>query len=387
LAAVSAVVAATILLSGCGLSRNPVPLDRISDGQLPGFSDVRRWGSQYRPDVKMGADPWSDCSVLALSGGGASGAFGAGFLNGWTASGTRPTFRVVTGISTGSLIAPLAFLGPDYDAELKEFYTHTRTRDILHIQGLFGALWRAITGESVASTAPLQKLIAQLAREDTLAAIAREHARGRRLYIGSTNLDAQQLVLWDMGAIASSGHPDALKLFRKVMLASASIPGAFPPVYFEVEVDGRRYDEMHVDGGVITGVFGIGRLSAEQVETAEREGPCSCYVIRNGRLDAEPVQVARSTLKIAMRSLSTVMTTLLWEDLSRIYVLAREGKIDFNYVSLPHDYESHSKEPFDPGEMTRLFEMGYAMAKDGYRWNKTLPVFKSPLEDRSVWTE
>ena len=378
----------TILcISGCGLSRNPVPLANISDGHLSDFPDIRCWETDYDPDVKTGRDESSDCSFLALSGGGANGAFGAGLLNGWTASGTRPNFRIVTGISTGSLIAPLAFLGSQYDDELKDYYTTLRTKDILNVQGILGfGIIPVLIGESYASTKPLQDLIEKLIDEKVLEAVAVEHAKGRRLYIGTTNLDAQRFMIWDMGAIAASGHPDALKMFRKVMLASASIPGAFPPVYFDVEVNGKTYDEMHVDGGVITEVFGYGSLYTDVDVTSAPEDICSIYVIRNGKLDTEPMHVPRKVIKIAIRSFSSLMKAHSWGDMFRIYFVAKENNIDFNYVSLPQDYASQGKEMFDPVEMKRLFDLGYNMAKDGYVWNKIPPMFRPQAEDKWLWT-
>jgi patatin-like phospholipase/acyl hydrolase len=264
----------------------------MSEAEPAGLPGIRAWDISYRPDLTEESFQSSDCSFLAISGGGANGAFGAGFLKGWTASGTRPNFRIVTGISTGALIAPLAFLGADYDATLEKAYTTTRTKDILDIRWIFGIL-PLFWSESYADSEPLLHLIEQQVDEQALAEIAKEHSKGRRLYVGTTDLDAQRFVVWDMGAIASSGRPDALDLFHKVMLASASIPGAFPPVYFNVEVDGKQYDEMHVDGGTIVEVFGYGPTLFEESAHAERlraEG-CSIYVLRNGKLASDPQQV------------------------------------------------------------------------------------------------
>jgi predicted patatin/cPLA2 family phospholipase len=380
----SAVITLLILLgiTGCGLPRHPVPLARISDGRLADFSKVRFWDVQYNPDVSIDSSDSSDCSFLALSGGGAKGAFGAGFLNGWTESGTRPNFKIVTGISTGALIAPLAFLGPEYDDELRQSYTTIRTKDILNVQGIFGfGILPILTGESYASTKPLQDMISDLLTPEVLDAIAREHAKGRRLYTGTTNLDAQRVVAWDMGAIASSGHPDALKLFRKVMLASASIPGAFPPVYFEVEIDGKKYDEMHVDGGTITGVFGYGSKLFIQYQ---QEGICSFYVIKNGKLDVEAEQVPRRFIKIAGRSFSTLMKAQSWGDMIRLYDRAKKDNVEFSYISIPNNYESKGNEMFDPKEMKRLYDLGYKIATSDNPWQKEIPLFRKDRE--WIWT-
>jgi len=371
-----------LFLTGCGLPRNPVPLARISDGQIAGFSRIRYWDIEYDPDVEIDPRDTSGCSFLALSGGGAKGAFGAGFLNGWTDSGTRPNFKIVTGISTGALMAPLAFLGPKYDDKLRESYTTIRTKDILNVQGLLGfGVLPVLLGESYASTKPLQKMIADLISPEELEAIAHEHAKGRRLYIGTTNLDAQRVVAWDMGAIASSGNPDAIKLFKKVMLASASIPGAFPPVYFDVEIDGKKYDEMHVDGGVIAGVFGYGTALFTE---PQHEGLCSFYVIKNGKLDVESEQVKRHFFHISGRSFSTLMKAQSWGDMIRLYSITKKDNVDFNYISIPNNYESKGNEMFDPKEMKRLYDLGYSIATSDNPWQKEIPLFKQ--ERQWIWT-
>ena len=367
-------------ITGCGLPRNPVPIARISDGSVVGFPGVRYWEIQYNPDVNIDSSDSADCSFLALSGGGAKGAFGAGFLNGWTDSGTRPDFKIVTGISTGALIAPLAFLEPEYDNELAEGYTTIRTKDILNVEGILGfGVLPVLFGESYASTKPLQNMIADMLTPQVFEAIAAEHEKGRRLYIGTTNLDAQRVVVWDMGAIASSGHPDALKLFRKVMLASASIPGAFPPVYFDVEVDGKEYDEMHVDGGVITGVFGYGSKLFAQ---SPKKGICSFYVIKNGKLDAEAEQVRRHFFNISGRSFSTLMKAQSWNDMIRLYNVTQGDNVEFNYISIPNNYEAKGNEMFDPEEMKRLYNLGYSIATSDNPWQKEIPVSK----DEFIWT-
>jgi predicted acylesterase/phospholipase RssA len=172
--------------------------------------------------------------TLALSGGGPDGAFAAGLLAGWTEASDRPEFEIVTGVSVGALIAPFAFLGPNRDAELSSLMTGIRTEDVLDFR-FFGALRGAL---GVADPAPLRRRLSAVVDNAMLADIARAHRDGRRLLVVTTNIDAARPVLWDMGAIAEAG---ARQLFLDVLLASASIPGAFPPVPIVVEAGGERF--------------------------------------------------------------------------------------------------------------------------------------------------
>jgi len=387
----SAVLVHIYLISGCTLPRNPVPVAQIPDAELVGISGVRAFAGEVSPvfqqdliesvrqerpgDFPLKPDGSTSYSALALSGGGANGAFGAGFLSGWTEAGTRPEFKLVTGISTGALIAPFAFLGPEYDEILRRDYTTITTRKIFVPRNFVSLLWN----ESLEDTAPLANFIESEMNEQVMQAIAEEHNHGRRLYVGTTNLDAQRLVIWNMGAIAASGHPGSLKLFHKVLLASASIPGAFPPVYFKVEVDGKLYDEMHVDGGTITEVFFYGLvvdLPAARKESFGQKTPKAggaIYIIRNGKVGATPEQVRRSLPSIVRRAITTLTRAHGMEDLYRIYVITEQDQIDFNYVGIPQDYVSESTEPFDPAEMTRLFDLGFEMGKSGDKWHKAPP--------------
>ncbi|MBK9340361.1 MAG: patatin-like phospholipase family protein [Rhodoferax sp.] len=207
----------------------------------------RAWlAAQAKPSAKL---PTS--SLLALSGGGDNGAFGAGVLNGWTATGTRPEFLLVTGISTGALIAPFAFLGPKYDAVLRDLYTRNQRADILSIR----KWWAILTEDAVADTTPLRMQLQKHIDQAFLDEIALEYDKGRELWISTTNLDAHQRVIWNMTKLAASKHPRSLAFFHDVMLASAAIPGAFPPVMIDVELNGIPYQEMHVDGGTMAQVF------------------------------------------------------------------------------------------------------------------------------------
>jgi len=310
-------------------------------------------------------------NFLALSGGGDDGAFGAGLLCGWTASGTRPEFKLVTGISTGALLAPFAFLGSKHDDALRAVYTQTSPKDILEARGLLSAVFN----DAMADNAPLGRLAEKYVTADMLKEIATEYAKGRLLLMATTNLDARQAVIWNMTKIAASGQPEALKLFHKIMLASAAIPGAFPPAMIDVEADGKRYQEMHVDGGAMAQVFvyppslKLGEKAKQQGIVRERH----LYVIRNARLDPDWAEVGRQTFSIAGRAISSLIQTQGVGDLYKIYTTAQRDGIDYNLAYIPKTFYAPHKEDFDSEYMRKLFQTGYDLAVKGYRWDKVPP--------------
>jgi hypothetical protein len=394
---VAMAVAVVIVASGCGtLTRNAVPVDRMQDAEIPGFADVRAWGGRISEDFQAdfvqsvrderhGEFPTDENGIpiyegLALSGGGSNGAFGAGFLYGWSKTGLRPEFKLVTGISTGALIAPFAYLGSDFDEELKEVYTTITSEDILQKRSIFSILSKS---ESLAKSDPLTQLVEQYISEDTLRAVAERHDRGHRLYIGTTHMDAQHMVVWNMGLIAKRESPEALDLFRKVLLASASIPVAFPPVLIEVEIDGKPFDEMHADGGTLTQVFFYSGTLDIKAGRRENYGnnfqPSSggIYIIRNGLVKPEPKQIDRSLLAISSRAVDTMIKAAVVGDLYRIFAFARRDGIDFNYTGIPDDYEPQSTEMFDQAEMNRLFQVGYQLGMSSNPWRSTPPGYET----------
>ena len=375
------------VISRHSLPRNPVPISRMFEADLIGIKGARAWDGQYcqlfKDDIAESIHQENDgdfllkqdgsvfYNILALSGGGANGAFGAGFLCGWTQAGTRPKFKIVTGISTGAIIAILAFVGAECDDMLKEIYTTVATSNIFNTRHLISWLWN----ESFADIKPLKKLIEKYADETALQAIAKEHINGKRLYLGTTNLDAQRLVVWNMGIIANSGHPDALKLFRKVLLASLSVPCIFPPVYLDVEVDEKFYDEMHVDGGLITDAFICDFMLEFPTGARKEQKPGSVvYIIRNDKLAPSPEQVARNLLKITRRALFTLDKAHGEDHLHYIYEIARRNHTDFNYIGIPEDCSLPDKLTFDQKEMNKLFNIGEELAKSACKWHKEPPT-------------
>jgi predicted acylesterase/phospholipase RssA len=379
-------VGVAIAIAACStLTRNPVPESASLDDVRAASGQIRAWGDVVPKNIEAlgrerdaqrraaGINPSGIMSYLAISGGGSDGAFGAGLLVGWSEAGTRPKFDLVTGISTGSLIAPFAFLGSDYDAQLKEIYTRYDAHDIARRRLLISVL----PDVSLEDDSPLAHLIAHYVTPDFVDRIATEHRKGRRLLIGTTHLDAQRPVIWDMGRIATSNDANALRLFRKVMLASASIPGVFPPVLISVELDGQAFDEMHVDGGVTRQVFIFPTHFDPRTLDKElgRSPTRRLFVIRNGRLNPEWQTVEPQLLKIAGRSISSLIKYQGRGDLDRMYVQSREDKVDFNLASIPVSFSEREREPFDLEYMNALFDVGYNLGRDGYRWQKRPPDF------------
>jgi predicted acylesterase/phospholipase RssA len=291
-------------------------------------------------------------------------------LVGWTDSGTRPEFKVVTGISAGALIAPFAFLGPKYDSVLRTVSVSVGSGDLFHRRGWL----RALTGDAFADDTPLARLIERYIDAPLLAAVAREYAKGRLLLIGTTNLDANQPVVWNMGEIAASNDPRSLKLFRQIILASTSIPGVFPPVMIDVEVSNHKYQEMHVDGGVINQVFlfpmsMMQNLSTQRsFSTRERQ----VYLIRNGRVDSKWQPVPRRTTEVALHALDDLIEEQGINDLYRLEVTAREHGEHLHIAYIADTFSYPHLKAFAQDYMSHLFEYSYQLGLHGYPWRDRL---------------
>jgi hypothetical protein len=364
-----------------------VPQSKTTLAQLPGIPNAR-----YFPDTQIdlmaqetlaarnretaalaqeghhGLLP--ETNLLAVSGGGADGAFGAGILTGWTEAGTRPEFKLVTGVSTGALTAPFAFLGPSWDPQLTAVYTGIKPADVFERRGFTAAIWN----DAMSDTAPLWRLISRFANQEMLTAIAREYAKGRLLLIGTTDLDARRPVIWNIGAIAASGQPQALDLFRKILLASAAIPAVFPPVLVNVEVNGQRYQEMHVDGGAIAQMFLYPpALARAEALRSAKPRPVRAWLIRNSRLDPDWASVERSTMGIAQDAITTMIQISGMNDVNRIYLTTLRDHVDYNLAYIGQDFSLKAKEDFDPVFMHALYDYGRAKARAGYPWAKRPP--------------
>lgn len=397
------IIISALLIQGCATMRprNAVPIDFTGKVTISGMPDIRSDIDNSDPivmqeslissfkeeaefDYPTNALGIKIYPVLAVSAGGPNGAYGAGFLKGWSKEGSRPIFKIITGVSSGAIIACYAFLGKDYDDQLEKFFTTTSTKDIMKQNNLFSILF----GGSFMSPAPLVKKISDVVDDKFIAKIAEEHRRGRRLFIGSVNLDAQEFVVWDMGALACKGGSDSLNLFRKILLASSAMPMMFPPVYFKVSsASGELYDEMHVDGGSMREVFYIDRLTKNMEGAAKVFGidPSKyrpqIYILSTGYMTPIRQQVKDNLVDIGLRSLQTLQAAAYSGDIYRLYAFAKRRGLDFNLAYIPADFNPHPKEFFDTKEMQRLFKRGYDDAINGYKWHKTPPGYAAEDED------
>ncbi len=313
-------------------------------------------------------------NLLAISGGGEDGAFGAGLLNGWTREGSRPVFDLVTGVSTGALTAPFAFVGASADDALRRVYTGITLADVATERGLLAALF----DDALSDTAPLFRTISREVDDAMLAAIARGYREGRLLLIGTTDLDTQLPVIWNIGAIADSGDPRAPVVIRRILLASASIPGVFPPVLFDVEVEGRRHQELHVDGGAVAQAFlypsALSAHRRRRRQAGQTVPPVNAWLIRNARMDANWASTDRRTLSIAQRAVATMTAASGYNDAVRIWMSAERDGVEFRMASIGPDFTVVYDKPFDQAYMTPLFDYGFERARAGYPWARRPPL-------------
>ncbi len=370
------------VLAGCTPARRPVPFQPPTARPLAPAIDPCP-DATCPPGVSASFPTAEACpmrrprNILALSGGGAYGAYSAGYLAGWTKSGTRPEFDVVTGISTGALIAPLAFLGPEFDCRSRHLYTQVQASDIFRIRA-----WVTIPfKDSAATSLPLQKLIESEITPEMMNRIATEHRKGRRLYIGTTNLDTRRLVVWDMGAIACRPGPESFRLFRDVLLASCSVPGMFPPVHFDVEVDGVKSTELHVDGGVTAQLFVPSHVFAAAAAASQEDAKLpvvpgqglssggNLYVIVAGKLYPDASAVRPLVLPVMGASANALLYAHCRAELANLYGLAHPAGLKYHLTALRQDFASPDiSVKFDQEAMNQLYEEGFVQACGASSW-------------------
>ena len=352
--------------------RTPFTAAEDTAAVVPGIPEARFWAdsaADFTSALPSKPGPW-----LILSSGGEDGAFGAGLLNGLNASGKRPEYSVLTGVSAGSLIAPFALAGSAYDEALRDAFTKITSADVFEV----GA-----TPESFVDTWPLKDLLAKEVTPALLADIAAQHRAGRRLFIITTNLDAQRSVIWNMGAIAAHGGDAALNLFRSVLLASSSIPGAFPPVLIDVESNGKRFAEMHVDGGV-GGQFFVAPAALMSAMSNYRLPATQLYIVVNSGLQPDFEVVPQSTPSILTQSVGLAVQVDTRFMLDRAFAMAKRSNVGFNVASIPPTFNVQSRGPFDTDYMKALFQTGYDLGNSATPFSAEPPAYPGSSATQSV---
>ncbi len=341
--------------------RAPFTAAEQNAAAIAGIPDARFWADSEQDFVRAlpsHAGPW-----LVLSGGGADGAFGAGLLNGWSQSGQRPEFAVVTGVSTGGMLATLAFLGSSTDGKLREQFTNVSAADVFEVGG---------TGESLFDTWPLKKLIAKEVTPELLAGVAAEYKRGRRLFVMTTSLDAERPMVWNMGAIAAKGGEAALELFRNILLASASLPGLFPPVVIESESGGKTLQELHAEGG-LGGPFFVAPPALLSRAKSALLPITELYIVVNSKLAPDFFMTERNTATVLARSISAALKSVMRAEVDRIYAVAKREGIGFNLAYVEDSFAKQASGPFDTKYMQALFERALERGRDGTAFRKEPP--------------
>ena len=358
----AAIFASCLLLAGCMAASRPLELENVRTETPVGAIVLFDRNGLPVEDPSL-AQPTSgvktDLNVLALSGGGPDGAFGAGLLNGWSQSGNRPKFDVVTGVSTGALMATLAFLGPEYDGVMKDVYTTVKNDDIYEAKG-----YTSVFSDSLLDSTPLKKKIEAVVTDELLDKVAQEYRAGRRLYVATTNLDSGQLVVWDMGAIASSASPSRAMYYQSVLRASAAVPGYFKPVYIQPSAASEAR-QMHVDGGVkapmLLRAFMLKQPAAKK----------HVYVVINGQMkltDADTA-VKPEIMDISRKSIEELLRGLLSRTVYQAYVTSKRAGADFRLTYMPDNAPApESALVFDPEIMGRQFEIGRQFGRSGTGW-------------------
>ncbi len=385
------IITCVLASSGCAHVRHAVPENLVGKARVVGMPDIRYYAGKpesyhmmrqslvdsFKEEDKSDylVDGIKIYPALIIGGGVSNSAYGIGLLKGWLKEGSRPVFKIVTGYSSGSIIALATFVGEDHEDQIADMFTSISSKDVQKKKSMFSVLF----GNSVYSSEPLAKKINDIVDEDLMAKIAEEHRKGRRLYVGTTDFDAQGFVIWDMGALASKGGFDSVKMFRKIILASCAYPAMLPPVYFQVEAGGRRYDEMHVDGGVVSGLFYIYQLM-EGVESMVQSSEINpggfktrVYVLNLCYMSPHSQQVEDNMVAMTSRLIETNGVAKMIGDTYRIYAYAKEKGWDYNLAYIPEDFKPNQKEMLDTQEMKRLFKRGYDDAVVGYKWHKAPP--------------
>jgi hypothetical protein len=360
-------------LPGCVTApRTPFTPEQQAVASPAGFNHIRyNEGDAALADMLRAAlrpDGQGAVDTLAISGGGANGAYGAGLLYGWDKAGTRPEFQLVTGISAGAMAAPLAFAGPKWDEQLRQTYFSGQTHRLLQSRGLLGLLTPGLYRK-----APLEDLVRAWVTDDLLRAIAIEHAKGRRLLVATTDLDTGELVVWDMGAIASRGGPEARNLFVQVLVASASVPGVFAPTMIKVRGAGRDFEEMHVDGQADAAFFAIPQAMLLSRRPTDAQHAHHLFIIVNGQLNTAFAVTPVGTMPILARTVEAATKASIRSALITTLEFCRHNGCDLSVSAVPPELKDDALD-FTDAHIQSLFSAGESAAESGQAWTSAAPA-------------
>ncbi|HEY0121067.1 MAG TPA: patatin-like phospholipase family protein [Rhizobium sp.] len=369
-------------------SRPQYRADQSFTAQVPGFPGVRSYLDES-PKSWEDAFDWrpaatqEDVNYLMISGGGAGGAFSAGVLSAWTKTGTRPQFDIVSGVSTGALIAPFAFLGSSYDDLIARLYTSGVAKNLVDRR----LLPNQMLGKSLLRGQTLRSMVDRYITQDVFDAIAREHRNGRRLLVLTSNLDSQRAVVWNMGAIATSGRPDALQLFRDVLVASASIPGIYPPVLIKAQAGDRHFEELHSDGGSTSQIltFPSTVLASESHMPRPKIRKFNIFVLVNNALMPEFSNTSERTLPVMARAYATLIKAQERDALMALYGWTRRTGATFHVASIDCQIPYDIADPFNDGYMRAVFNLGTRETLNGTLWNE-FPLFTATTSNPECQT-
>lgn len=351
---------ATILIStffvGCStVNLSAVPEDLTEEAHLISWNDVRFFGDGLHKDsiifarkkvdqsIASRPEKWNengviDVNYLVVTGNGPDNAYGAGLLNGMTDEGNPIEFEVITGVNTGALVASFAFLNEDSDALLKDIYT-----------------------------TPYEELITRHVTLEFLEKIKAEHEKGRRLFVGTTNLDAQRAVIWDLGEISRFVTVDSLDLFHRVLLASASTSAT---TKIRVEAGGTIYEELHVGAGITNNAYflPLNSVIGDYLKELGLTINTNMYVIRNSSSNPSWGPVENDKASVAARSIETLVKSLTTGDLHRLYSFTEVNGIGFQVITVPDVFNEKTDQQFDPTYMRKLYDLGYNNGLIGVAW-------------------
>jgi hypothetical protein len=363
-------------LSGAGcadLPRQPDPPMSAEDATLPGFQEAVRYVADSQETFWMRSEQVTarlhqatgerPLNMLALSGGGAGGSFGAGALLGWSRRGTRPEFDIVTGVSVGALYAPYAFLGSSWDDQLVQAFPRSRLDHLLQ-----RSLLTTFFGASVYRGKPLHDLVDRLVTTELLQAVARESSKGRLLLVATTDLDKQAMVIWDLGAIARQGDDRARQLFRDVLLAAASIPGVFPPVMIKVQRGGASFEEMHADAATTNSLFVAPEAALFPMESVPWLHGVNLYLVINGQLGGAQQTTRLGTLPIIKRGLDAMAHSAMRSDFALTYGFAVRNEMNVHVAYIPDQYPYGGSLDFHYVHVRALFDYAETCAAGGELW-------------------